>query len=92
MRLVHEPRQRNKAERRSHFALTPSCSIWTCGATLTCHSADIRSIMQGIGEMSAYLPVPGGHMTYAGRFVDPALSFAITWSYAIQWMLVCPAE
>lgn len=48
--------------------------------------------MQGIGEMSAYLPVPGGHMTYAGRFVDPALSFAITWSYAIQWMLVCPAE
>lgn len=50
------------------------------------------SIMQGIGEMTAYLPVPGGHLTYAGRFVDPALAFAVNWSYAIQWMLVCPAE
>ncbi len=50
------------------------------------------SIMQGIGEMTAFLPVPGGHLTFAGRFVDPALSFAVNWAYAIQWMLVCPAE
>jgi amino acid transporter len=48
--------------------------------------------MQGIGEMTAFLPVPGGHLTFAGRFVDPALSFAVNWAYAIQWMLVCPAE
>ncbi|GMK58046.1 hypothetical protein CspeluHIS016_0500780 [Cutaneotrichosporon spelunceum] len=49
-------------------------------------------IMQGIGEMTAFLPIPGGHLTFSGRFVDPALSFAINWAYAIQWMLVCPAE
>ncbi|KLT38743.1 amino acid permease [Cutaneotrichosporon oleaginosum] len=48
--------------------------------------------MQGIGEMTAFLPVPGGHLTFCGRFVDPALSFAVNWAYAIQWMLVCPAE
>ena len=27
-----------------------------------------------------YLPVTGGQMTYAGRFFDPALGFALTWS------------
>lgn len=48
--------------------------------------------MQGLGEMAAYMPLPGGHMMYAGRFVDKALGFAVTWGYALQWCLVCPAE
>ena len=31
--------------------------------------------------MIALLPVPGGHLTLAERFVDPALSFTLGWLY-----------
>jgi amino acid transporter len=31
--------------------------------------------------MVSYLPIPGGHIKLAERFVDPALSFAIGWNY-----------
>lgn len=34
-----------------------------------------------LGEMVSYLPVPGGHLTLAERFVDPAFSFALGWNY-----------
>ncbi|KAL1412999.1 hypothetical protein Q8F55_000748 [Vanrija albida] len=49
-------------------------------------------IMQGLGEMTAYLPVVGGHLMYASRFVDPSLGYALNVLYTIVWMLVCPAE
>lgn len=29
---------------------------------------------------------------YAGRFVDPSLSFAVNWAYAFQWVLVLASE
>lgn len=53
---------------------------------------EIPSVMQGLGEMTSYMPITGGHMMYAGRFVDPALAFAVNWAYAVQWLLVTPAE
>jgi amino acid transporter len=31
--------------------------------------------------MIAYLPIPGGHIKMAERFVDPALSFTMGWNY-----------
>lgn len=31
--------------------------------------------------MAAFLPIPGGHITFAERFVDPAWSFALGWLY-----------
>ena len=37
-----------------------------------------------LGEMVSYLPIPGGHIKLAERFVDPAFSFVrgfIMWSY-----------
>nr|XP_019010649.1 uncharacterized protein I206_05123 [Kwoniella pini CBS 10737]OCF49430.1 hypothetical protein I206_05123 [Kwoniella pini CBS 10737] len=37
-------------------------------------------MMLGLGEMAAYLPITGGQLTYAGRFFDPALGFAMIWS------------
>lgn len=48
--------------------------------------------MQGLGEMAAYMPLTGGHLMYAGRFVDPSLAFAVNWAYAIQWILVFASE
>lgn len=35
------------------------------------------SVMISLGEMIAYLPIPGGHIKLAERFVDPAFSFTM---------------
>ncbi|KAJ5381995.1 uncharacterized protein N7496_004423 [Penicillium cataractarum] len=34
-----------------------------------------------LGEMAAFIPVSGSFCTFAGRFVDDSLSFALTWNY-----------
>ncbi|ORX57550.1 amino acid permease [Hesseltinella vesiculosa] len=49
-------------------------------------------IMNTLGEMIAYLPVPGGHIKLAERFVGPAMSFAMGWNYWYNWVIVLPAE
>ncbi|KAE8228050.1 hypothetical protein CF326_g7033 [Tilletia indica] len=50
------------------------------------------AMMMCLGEMISYLPVPGGHITLATRFVDPALGFAMGWNYFYNWAIVLPAE
>ncbi|EJD00917.1 amino acid permease [Fomitiporia mediterranea MF3/22] len=50
------------------------------------------SVMISLGEMVAYLPIPGGHIKLAGRFVDPALSFTMGWNYWYNWTIILPAE
>ncbi|KAF8807581.1 amino acid permease [Phlegmacium glaucopus] len=50
------------------------------------------SVMVSLGEMIAFLPIPGGHITLAERFVDPAFSFAMGWNYWYNWAIVLPAE
>jgi len=37
--------------------------------------------MMCLGEMSAYVPVAGSFCTFAGRYVDDAFGFALTWNY-----------
>lgn len=37
--------------------------------------------MLSLGEMAAFVPVAGSFCTYAGRFVDDSLGFALTWNY-----------
>ncbi|OJJ45215.1 hypothetical protein ASPZODRAFT_133840 [Penicilliopsis zonata CBS 506.65] len=37
--------------------------------------------MLSLGEMVAFMPVTGSFCTFAGRFVDDALGFALTWNY-----------
>ncbi|KAA8651335.1 hypothetical protein EYZ11_000923 [Aspergillus tanneri] len=34
-----------------------------------------------LAEMAAFIPVAGSFCTFAGRFVDDALGFALTWNY-----------
>lgn len=43
--------------------------------------------MVSLGEMISYLPVPGGHITMAERFVDPAWSFTLGWNYCERFSL-----
>ncbi|KAI0743645.1 amino acid permease/ SLC12A domain-containing protein [Daedaleopsis nitida] len=49
-------------------------------------------VMISLGEMAAFLPIPGGHITFAERFVDAPLSFALGWLYWYGWSLLLPAE
>nr|XP_019010963.1 uncharacterized protein I206_04268 [Kwoniella pini CBS 10737]OCF49744.1 hypothetical protein I206_04268 [Kwoniella pini CBS 10737] len=35
----------------------------------------------GAGEMGSFKPVPGGFISWAGDYVDPAASFAVGWNY-----------
>ena len=42
--------------------------------------------------MIAYLPIEGGHIKLAERFVDPAFSFTMGWNYWYNWVIVLPAE
>ncbi|ETN41302.1 uncharacterized protein HMPREF1541_03237 [Cyphellophora europaea CBS 101466] len=37
--------------------------------------------MLSLGEMAAFVPIAGSFCTYAGRFVDDSLGFALTWNY-----------
>ncbi|CAD6887368.1 unnamed protein product [Tilletia controversa] len=50
------------------------------------------AMMMCLGEMISYLPIPGGHIALASRFVDPALGFAMGWNYFYNWAIVLPAE
>ena len=42
--------------------------------------------------MIAYLPIPGGHIKLAERFVDGAFSFTMGWNYWYNWTIILPAE
>ncbi|KIK98792.1 hypothetical protein PAXRUDRAFT_636532 [Paxillus rubicundulus Ve08.2h10] len=52
----------------------------------------VLSVMVSLGEMIAYLPIPGGHIKLAERFVDPAMSFAMGWNYWYNWTVVAPGD
>ncbi|QPC70570.1 hypothetical protein HYE68_001322 [Fusarium pseudograminearum] len=43
--------------------------------------AAIFCMMQSLGEMCTWLPLPGAIPQFADRWVDPALGFAIGWNY-----------
>ncbi|KAI0801327.1 amino acid permease [Fomes fomentarius] len=50
------------------------------------------SVMISLGEMIAYLPLPGGHIRLAERYVDSAFSFTMGWNYWYNWTIILPAE
>ncbi|KAG1757380.1 amino acid permease [Suillus lakei] len=52
----------------------------------------VYCVMVTLGEMVAFLPIAGGHIKLAERFVDPAFSFAMGWNYWYNWTIVSPAE
>jgi amino acid transporter, AAT family len=37
--------------------------------------------MLSLAEMAAFMPIAGSFCTFAGRFVDDAFGFALTWNY-----------
>lgn len=49
-------------------------------------------LMTSLGEMSTYMPVTGSFETYASKFVDPSLGFALGWNYWYNWAITVAAE
>ena len=44
------------------------------------------------GEMSAFMPVTGGFVRHATRFVQPALGIATGWNFWYTMAITAPAE
>ena len=52
----------------------------------------VYCMMQSLGEMATQLPIRGSFETYAERFVDPSLGFAVGWNYWFSWAITLAAE
>lgn len=76
-------------------AMGGSLSTAGAGGTLVAYSAIgcmVYFLMTGLGEMSTYIPVSGSFETYASRFIDPALGFALGWNYWLNWTVTVASE
>lgn len=60
------------------------------GYTLT--GVAIFAMMQCLGEMATWLPLPGAIPQYCARYVDPAMGFAVGWNNWYQCALTLCAE
>lgn len=49
-------------------------------------------LMTSLGEMATYMPDSGSFSTYASRFVDPSLGFAMGWNFWYNWAITIAAE
>jgi amino acid transporter len=48
--------------------------------------------MTALGEMAAWIPHSSGFAGYATRFVDPALGFALGWTYWCKYIITTPNQ
>lgn len=75
----------------SGAALPPSLIISNPSVIHSYSGSMCYCTMICLGEMVSYLPIPGGHIKLAERFVNPAFSFAMGWNYWYNWcVLPCP--
>ncbi|RPB05063.1 dicarboxylic amino acid permease [Choiromyces venosus 120613-1] len=49
-------------------------------------------VMCALGEMAAWLPLASGFTGYATRFCDPALGFALGYTYWFKYIIVTPNQ
>ncbi|RKP09781.1 amino acid permease/ SLC12A domain-containing protein, partial [Thamnocephalis sphaerospora] len=49
-------------------------------------------MMMSLGEMATYMPTAGSMNTYAARFVDSSLGFALGWNYWYSWATTLAVE
>lgn len=52
----------------------------------------VSSVVFGVGEMGALVPLNGGVIRYAEIFCDPALAFANGWNQVYSYIVSIPAE
>jgi len=49
-------------------------------------------VMTALGEMAAWIPHSSGFAGYASRFCDPALGFALGWTYWCKYIITTPNQ
>lgn len=49
-------------------------------------------LMTSLGELASFMPTSGSFSTYATRFVDPSLGFALGWNYWYNWAITIASE
>lgn len=49
-------------------------------------------VITALGEMATWLPAAGGFAPYAIRFVDPALGFALGYTYYFKYVVTTPNQ
>ncbi|MCM3130413.1 amino acid permease [Paenibacillus provencensis] len=49
-------------------------------------------LMTSLGELATFMPDSGSFSTYATRFVDPSLGFALGWNFWYNWAITIAAE
>jgi amino acid transporter len=54
--------------------------------------ATVASVVYGVGEMGALVPLNGGVIRYAEIFCDPALAFANGWNQIYSYCVSIPSE
>ena len=52
----------------------------------------VYMVMCALGEMATYLPLPSGFTGYASRFCDPALGFALGYTYWFKYIITTPNQ
>ncbi|KAI9790764.1 MAG: hypothetical protein M1833_001760 [Piccolia ochrophora] len=52
----------------------------------------VYMVMCALGEMAAWLPLRSGFTGYASRFCDPALGFAMGWTYWFKYIIITPNQ
>ncbi|KAF5108774.1 hypothetical protein DV454_005085 [Geotrichum candidum] len=52
----------------------------------------VYMVMCALGEMATWIPLPDGFSGYASRFCDPALGFAVGWTYFFKYIIVTPNQ
>jgi amino acid transporter len=53
---------------------------------------NLYCVINCLGEMATYLPLPGAVPVYATRYVDEALGFTLGWNYYYQLAIGVPIE
>ena len=49
-------------------------------------------LMTSLAEMATYIPLTGSFAAYAGKFVSPAMGFALGWNYWFNGAITVPVE
>jgi amino acid transporter len=67
------------------------CVMITLGE-MVCPPSSTYGHISYLHSQIAFLPIPGGHIKLAERFIDPAFSFAMGWNYWYNWAIVCKSH
>ena len=49
-------------------------------------------LMTSLGEMATFMPISGSFASYSGKFIDPALGFAMGWNYWFNWAITVAVD